>query len=740
MAGELRIGIGGMVCAACSRRVERAVGRVPGVVEVAVNLAAETALVRFFDRVDEEAVAQAVADAGFEPIRATKVGDDGTGRRFVWNDDLNLAAAAALSAPLLAGMIGEPFGLDLMLSGWIQAGMSAIVLFVLGCRFHIGAWRGLKDFSAGMDVLVASGATAAWVLSVWNLVSSHGGHGARLYFESASVLVTFVLLGKRLEARARRRTAAALRALTDLRPATARRLRGGAVETIPVASARIGDFLEVRPGERIPADGRIVEGAGGVDEAMLTGESMPVDKEPGSSVVGGSLNIDGRLVIETTALGADSVLEKIVRAVERAQSSKAPVQKTVDRVAAVFAPVIVLLALATLVGWVASGAGWERSIINAVSVLVIACPCALGLAAPTAVMVGTGVAARAGILIRDAETLERAGRIDVVAFDKTGTLTEGRPKLVTVVSLPGGPDEMEILRLCAILQAASEHPLADAVRRRAKEEGIAFAPPSDFLALPGRGVRGTVEGLSLALVHVRAAREMGGRPPVDRTDDHEGAGRTISWLIETGRISRTLGALAFEDAPRLGAREAVEAFRAQGARVIMLTGDSRAAAERVAADLGLDGVEAEMSPEGKADVTARLRAEGASTMMIGDGVNDAPALIAADLGVAAAGGTDAAAGAAGITLMRPDPRLAVDALEIARLTRARIRQGLFWALIYNAVAVPFAIMGELGPMVAGGAMALSSVSVMLNALRLTTWRPRLAVTDDRPGAAPRRPA
>jgi len=736
MAGELRIGVGGMVCAACSRRVERAVGRVPGVVEVAVNLAAETALVRFSERSDEEAVAKAITDAGFEAIRSGAE----EGRPPFWNDDRNLAAAALLSAPLLAGMIVEPFGVDLMLPGWIQAVLSAVVLFALGFRFHIGAWRGLRDASAGMDVLVAAGASTAWALSVWNLVSAHGGHGAHLYFESASVLVTFVLLGKRLEAGARRRTAAALRALTDLRPATARRLRDGVAETVSVAFVRVADLLEVRPGERIPADGTVVVGAGGVDESMLTGESLPVDKAGGSKVVGGSLNIDGRLVIETTALGAESVLEKIVRAVEGAQSSKAPVQRTVDRVATVFAPAIILVALVTLFGWAAAGAGWERAIITAVSVLVIACPCALGLAAPTAVMVGTGVAARAGILIRDAETVERAGRIDVVAFDKTGTLTEGRPNLTAIVTVSGGPDEGDALRLMAALQAASEHPLADAVRRRATVDGIALVPPADFQASPGRGVRGTVDGRPLALVHARAAREMGVDPPLDLVAAHEGAGRTVSWLIETGPVPRALAAAAFEDAPRAGAREAVAAFRSVGAKVILLTGDSRAAAERVGTDLGVDAVEAEMSPEGKAAVMIRLRSGGSATMMIGDGVNDTPALAAADVGVAAAGGTDAAAGAAGITLMRPDPRLAFDALDIARLTRERIRQGLVWAVIYNGVAVPFAIMGELSPAIAGGAMALSSVSVVLNALRLTTWKPRLAVTATRPAVAPRRPA
>jgi len=711
---SLDLDITGMTCASCSGRVERALRRVPGVLGAEVNLATNRARVIREGGAGTDDLAAAVRRAGFEarPAAAITAARDLAPER---RDLFHLLAAAALSA-LLVGMAGHLAGLPWMLPGWAQAVLATVVQAWLGARFYVAGWKALRVGAGNMDLLVALGTSAAWGLSSWNLLTAPSGTMPALYYESSAVLITFILLGKWLEARAMGQTAAALRALAGLRPDTAR-LRGGV--TIPIGQVVVGDVVLVRPGERIPVDGVVLEGGGGVDCSMLTGESLPVETEPGAKLAGGSILRDGALVVRATAVGAETVLARIVRLVEGAQASKAPIQRLVDRVSAVFVPAVIACAAVTFLGWWAAGAGASAALLTAVAVLVVACPCALGLATPAAIMAGTGAAARRGILIRDAAALEGAHAVTLVAFDKTGTLTEGRPDLVAVVPA-AGMDEAAVLRLAAALQANSEHPLAEAVRRRA----VAAPTAEGFRALPGRGVAATVEARALLLGSRRLLDEAGIAPGTlaEAAAALESQGRTVSWLAETAPAPRPLGLLAFGDAPRAGAREAVAALRQSGIEVVLLTGDSQGAANAIAAAVGIERIAAEVLPEGKADAVAALRHGGAVVAMVGDGINDAPALAAADVGMAMGTGTDVAMSTAGITLMRGDPALVAQALDIARRTHRTIRQGLFWAFVYNVVGIPLAACGLLSPVVAGAAMAASSVSVVTNALRLRRWR------------------
>ena len=709
--------IAGMTCASCAGRVERALRRVPGVRSAEVNLATERARVAAPPgAVTLDQLIVAVHKAGYEASPITPLDQGGARAR---RDGVQVLAAALLSAPLLLGMIAHALGSGWMLPGWVQFALASAVQFGLGWRFYAAGWRAVRALAGNMDLLVALGTSAAWGLSVYELLATPPDREPALYFESSAVIITFVLLGKWLETRAKGQTASAIRALTRLRPDTARVRQGGAERVVPLGQVMVGSVVVVRPGERIPVDGRVAEGGGSVDESMLTGESLPVEKRPGSTVTGGSANLDGVLVIETTAVGAETMLARIVRLVEDAQASKAPIQRLVDRVSAVFVPVVLAVALATFAAWWATSGNVPQAVLNAVAVLVIACPCALGLATPTAIMVGTGAAARRGILIKDAEALERAHAVTLVAFDKTGTLTEGRPELTKVVPSEG-VSETEVVRLAALLQAASEHPLATAVRSWADARGIAATPVEGFRARPGRGVSARVGERHLVLGNRRLLAESGiaDLPPMPDTQGH-----TLSWLAETAPHRRVLGVLAFGDPVKPSAREAIASLRGRGIRSVMLTGDGRAAAEVVARQIGIDEVVADVLPEGKAEAVAGLRRQGYVVAMMGDGINDAPALAAADLGIAMATGTDVAVSAAGIALMRGDPLLVARAVDISRRTYRKIRQGLFWAFAYNVVGIPLAACGLLSPVVAGAAMALSSVSVLANALLLRTWGP-----------------
>ena len=720
---SLDLAITGMTCASCAGRVERALLAVPGVRSAEVNLATERARAEMLAgtaSVDE--LAAAVRRAGYEAAPANAGIEQGDAAASVRDrtarlDGVMAALALACAAPLLLPMLLTPFGVDVMLPGWVQLGFAGVVQVVFGARFYRGAWKALLGGAGNMDTLVALGTSAAFGLSLWELRAGRGGH---LYFEASAAVIALVRLGKWLEGRARRQAGEAIRALERLRPERARVRRGGVDQDIAAAELLPSDLLVIRPGERIAADGIVREGTGSADESLLTGESLPVLKEPGSRIVGGALNGEALLLAEVTATGAESQLARMVRLVENAQAAKPPVQRLVDRVSAVFVPVVIVIAGLTFAGWWLAGAGVEAAAVNAVAVLVIACPCALGLATPAAIMVGTGAAARHGILIRDAAALEQARAIRTVVFDKTGTLTAGRPELVALHPAPGEAADA-VLRLAVALQAGSEHPLARAVLARAGSTAIPAA--RDVRALPGRGLEGEVEGRALRLGSARLMREAG----VDtaalarEAEALEAAGRTVSYLAEGGRL---LGLVGFGDAAKPGAAEAVAALRAKGLHVLLLTGDNQGAADTAARALGIDDVRAGALPADKAGLITALRSQG-PVAMVGDGVNDAAALAAADLGLAMATGTDVAAAAAGITLMRGDPRLVPAALDIAARTYGRIRQGLFWAFAYNVIGIPLAAAGLLSPVVAGAAMAFSSVSVVGNALLLRRWRPGL---------------
>jgi Cu+-exporting ATPase len=704
----LELQVTGMSCASCVGRVERALQAVPGVLAVAVNLASERATLQVLAGTSIDSLEAALGRAGYA------VAAQSTEARFP-RDKVELLAAGLLAAPFLIGMLGMAVGRDWMPGGWWQLALATPLQFVLGARFYRGALGALRARTGNMDLLVALGTSAAYALSVWQLL---GGHH-HLYFEGSALVIFFVLLGKHLESRAKQATAGAIRALLDLKPRTAMRLEAGQEREVPAALLKLDDVVVIRPGERVPADGVVTEGEAGLDESALTGESQAVAKAPGSALSTGTVVLDGRLVMRVTAIGEETVLARVAALVSAAQASRAPIQKLVDRISAVFVPVVIGIALLSFVGWWLAGAGLEAAIMHAVAVLVIACPCALGLATPAAIMAGTGAAARAGILVRDAEAIERAAGITRVAFDKTGTLTEGKPVLAALYEMEAGA-----LRLAAALQAGSEHPLARAVLTAYGSAHRAPPPPvAAFRALPGRGVRGEVEGRALSLGSPRMLGESGATPDAylaAAAQAESSQGRTLAWLLEEGQV---LALLAFEDAVKPHSAEAVAALKGMGLSVTVLSGDSPAAAEALGARLGLAEIEAGLLPADKSARIAAWRSAGERVAVVGDGVNDAPALAAADLGIAMGTGTDAAMAAAGVTLLRGDPALVPQALELMRRTRGKIRQNLFWAFAYNAAGLPLAALGGLSPALAGAAMAASSVSVLGNALLLARWRP-----------------
>lgn len=715
----------GMTCASCVGRVEKALLRVPGVSSAEVNLATEKASVRTTGRPGDsgmlDALLAAVNNAGYV-ARAPL--DDISGKNKPdkpINEWWPVAVSAALSVPLMLPMFGMLFGADWQLPGWLQLALATPVQFWLGARFYRSAWKAVLARAGNMDLLVALGTSAAYGLSIYQLIR-HGDHGmAHLYFEASAVVITLVLLGKFLETRAKRQTTEAISALNALKPDTARVRRNGMDAEMPIHQVVLGDLVVIKPGERLPVDGAVLEGSSHVDESLITGESLPVTKDVGDKVTGGSVNAEGLLVVKTTAIGSESTLARIVRLVESAQAKKAPIQRMVDQVSAVFVPVVMVLALLTLLGWGLGTGNWETAILNAVAVLVIACPCALGLATPTAIMVGTGVAARHGILIKDAEALEIAHRIKVVAFDKTGTLTEGKPELVAFDAIDG--DRHALLSASAAIQAGSEHPLARAVLDAAQREQAPKLEAGKVRAVAGRGMAATVNGRDLRLGSTRWMDEL----KVDfsalkaKADSLQAEGRTVSWLADVSDVPVLKGLLAFGDTIKPTAKQAISRLSANGVRSVLVTGDNKGSAQAVGNSMGITEIRSEVLPEDKARIVAELKAADEVVAMVGDGINDAPALAAADVGIAMSTGTDVAMRAAGITLMRGDPALVADAIDISRRTYAKIRQNLFWAFVYNLVGVPLAAFGLLSPMIAGAAMALSSVSVISNALLLRRW-------------------
>jgi Cu+-exporting ATPase len=717
------IKIEGMSCASCVGRVERVLAAVPGVDNVSVNLATEMARVESAQPLDFAVLAQAIDKAGYQASQVEVESPPTTATAATHAGGRAVALAALFSLPLLLPMLLDFVGVHWMLDGRVQWLLATPVQFWLGARFYRAGWLAARARSGNMDLLVALGTSAAYGLSVYQLLA--GGAMSHLYFEASSVVITLVLLGKWLEARAKRQTTAAIRALQVLRPESARVRRDGQDIDIAINEVRVGDIVVIRPGERIAADGVVTEGASHVDEALITGESLPVARGAGERVTGGAINGEGLLLVRVSAVGAESTLSRIIRLVEDAQAAKAPVQHLVDRVSAVFVPVVLVLALLTFAGWWLYGGDAEQAIINAVAVLVIACPCALGLATPAAIMAGTGVAARHGILIKDAEALELAHRITAVAFDKTGTLTEGQPSLAELVAAPGA-DETRLLQLAAAVQRGSEHALARAVQQAAAGTAAPLLA-SDVSALPGRGVAATVEGMRLILGSTRLMQEHGISLQAlsARAEELERAGHTISWLADAN-AHQLIGLLAFGDRIKPQACAAVQALHAMHIETVMLTGDNQGSADAIGQQLGIQRIVANMLPADKASTVAAMKHDGATIAMIGDGINDAPALAAADVGIAMSNGTDVAMHAAGITLMRGDPALVAAAIQISRRSYNKIRQNLFWAFIYNLIGIPLAALGLLNPMVAGGAMALSSVSVISNALLLRRWKPEQA--------------
>ena len=715
---QIRLPIEGMTCASCVARVEKALKKVPGVGSAEVNLATETATVTLAAGARPESLVEAVHKAGYEARLAPAPQAQGPDRSW-WP----VAASAALTLPLLVPMLLDPFGVHWALPGWVQLLLATPVQFVLGARFYRAGWKALLARTGNMDLLVALGTSAAYALSVY-LLLRHSEHGMpHLYFEAGAAVITLVLLGKWLEHRAKRQTTEAIRALQALRPERARVRRDGQEIEVAVESVRVGDMVVVRPAERVAADGEIAEGATHVDESLITGESLPLAKGPGDRVTGGSVNAEGLIVVRATAVGAQSVLARIIEMVETAQARKAPIQRLVDQVSAVFVPVVLGIAGVTLLAWGLGTGDWERAVLDAVAVLVIACPCALGLATPAAVIAGTGVAAQHGVLIKDAEALEIAYRVRAVAFDKTGTLTVGKPALAALE--PAGGERSAMLALAAAVQSGSEHPLAKAVMAAAKKEALAVPAATDVKVTPGRGIEARLGERRLAVGSSRWMRELGVdlAPLADRQAALERQGLTVSWLAEVGAAPKALALLGIGDELKPEAAQAVAELARRNIVSVMLSGDSRIVAEAIAARVGISIVRAEVLPGDKAREVEALHASHGTVAMVGDGINDAPALAAADIGFAMGSGTDAAMHASGVTLMRGDPRLVAAAIDISRRTYAKIRQNLFWAFIYNVVGIPLAALGLLSPVVAGAAMALSSVSVVTNALLLKRWKP-----------------
>ena len=746
------IGIGGMTCASCVARVERAIGKLTDVKEVSVNLATESARVTWktsdtaapHPQEQQARLRRAVRDAGYEPLAAEHLEQAPAG---AWSGFGPVAWGLLFCAPLVLPMLGDALGQHWMLPAVWQFLLATPVQFILGARFYKAGWHALLSGSGNMDLLVAIGTSAGWLLSMWLWLTAPHGHMVHLYFEGSAVVITLVLLGKWLEARAKRQTTDAIRALHALRPEKARVITPDGELEIPIEELLVNDRMVVLPGERFAADGVVLEGQTQVDEAMLTGEPLPVHKTAGSRVTGGSINGEGRLLVTVSATGTATVLANIIRLVEDAQAAKAPLQRLVDQVSAVFVPVVMVLALITYLAWWLTGHSVEVSLIHSVAVLVIACPCALGLATPAAIMAGTGVAAKHGILIKDAQALEIAHQVDTVAFDKTGTLTVGQPRLISLTPVAVGETSLpesdaQILLLAASLQSGSEHPLAQAVVQAAKAQGLTFSTPENVKAVPGFGSEGFVQGRNLLLGSLRWMEALA--VPSGNWQSQAAAlqlqGATVSVLAQRTEAGVSpLAVLAFGDEPKPGVQAALSLLRQRGLRLVMISGDNQGAAQAMAVRLGLrpEEVFADVMPGDKAALVKKLQQNISESQgkphvvaFVGDGINDAPALAAADVGLAMAnlnadgqrGGTDVAMQAAGITLMRGDVALVAGALDISARTVSKIRQNLFWAFAYNAAGIPLAALGYLSPVVAGAAMALSSVSVMTNALLLKRWK------------------
>ncbi len=722
----VEIAVGGMTCAACAARIEKQLNKLPGV-EAAVNLAAERAHVRFAPELaDVDKILATVVKTGFTASVSTADthAEEKARKLAAYQAEVKrFWIAAALTLPLvgqMAFMFGGNAGAhDDVLPRWLQFALATPVQFWIGWRFYVGGFNAIRGGSGNMDVLVALGTTMAWAYSA--VVTVLGLH-QHVYFEASATVITLVLLGKILEARAKAKTSAAIEALVKLQPQTARvegkGEQSGELVEVPVATLIPGDVFVVRAGESVPVDGEVIEGSSSADEAMLTGESLPVVKTVGAPVFAATVNGEGLLRCRATGVGSHTLLAGIIRLVEQAQGSKAPVQRLADRIAAIFVPVVTGIALLTFIAWWWFAGDFTQAMVNAVAVLVIACPCALGLATPTAIMVGTGQGARAGVLIRNAQALELAEQLQVLAVDKTGTLTEGRPAIADFLPA-AGLAAPELLRLTASLEQGATHPLAAAIVQRAKTDGLSLSLPQGVVVTAGRGLAGTVDGQAIMAGAPAWLDEQGVALPESQPWRHAAYS-----VVAVARDGVWLGAIGIADPLRSSSRDAVARLRKAGIDVVMLTGDNAETAAVIAREAGVGRYEAGVRPEGKAAAITRLKAEGKFVGMAGDGINDAPALAAADVSFAMGAGTGVAMEAADITLMRNDLRGVVDAVDLSRATLAKIRQNLFWAFIYNVLGIPAAALGLLNPVIAGAAMAMSSVSVVSNSLLLRRWKPK----------------
>lgn len=720
--------ISGMTCAACANRIEKGLNKLEGVTEANVNFALETAHVEYTPTelsVDE--IVRKVEKLGYQAVpKDEKAEDSGDYRqKEIARQKRKFILSAILSLPLLWSMVGH-FSFtswiwmpELFMNPWFQLALATPVQFIIGSQFYIGAYKALHNKSANMDVLVALGTSAAYFYSLYLTIESIGRphHMVEMYYETSAVLITLILLGKLFEALAKGRTSEAIKTLMGLQAKTALVIRDGQEMTIPVEEVAVGDTIVVRPGEKIPVDGEVIEGQSSVDESMLTGESIPVEKQAGAHVFGATINKNGILKLKATKIGKETALAQIIKVVEEAQGSKAPIQRIADKISGIFVPIVVGIAVLVFLVWYiwVTPGDFANALEKLIAVLVIACPCALGLATPTSIMAGSGRAAEAGVLFKGGEHLETTQQIDTVVLDKTGTVTKGKPELTDVIM--EGIKEEEFLRLVGSAEKNSEHPLAEAIVAGIIEKGISLASTDEFEAIPGYGIRAVVEGRTV-LIGTRklmARYEVAAEQAFDSMNDLESKGKTAMVVAVDGRYA---GIIAVADTIKETSKEAIARLKQMGIEVIMITGDNQRTAEAIAAETGIDRVLAEILPEGKAEEVKKLQNQGKKVAMVGDGINDAPALAMADIGIAMGTGTDVAMEAGDITLMRGDLNSIADAIHMSRKTMTNIKQNLFWALAYNSLGIPIAAAGFLAPWVAGAAMALSSVSVVLNALRL----------------------
>jgi len=711
----------GMTCAACSARVEKALNKMEGVVNANVNLTTNKAVIEYpSGSIDEFDLVNVVEKAGYKAeveVERDLDREKELREKEIKSLKTSFFISAALSLPLFSAMFFHMAGIDNILgNGWFQLLLATPVQFGIGYRYYKGAFNSLRGGGANMDVLVSMGTSAAYFYSIFNLFT--GVH--EYYFEASAVIITLILLGKTFEAIAKGKTSEAIKKLMGLQPKTARVIRDGIEADIPIEKVEIGDVIVVRPGEKIPVDGIIVEGNSAVDESMITGESIPIDKTIDDEVIGATINKFGTFRFRATKIGKDTVLSQIIKLVEDAQGSKAPVQRLADKISGVFVPVVVAIAVATFLGFYFLKGNLNTGLINAVAVLVIACPCALGLATPTAIMVGTGKGAENGILIKSGEHLERAHKINAIVFDKTGTITKGEPEVTDIYNFHQWERD-EILRIAASVEKTSEHPLGQSIVKKAEEELIKLSDPEEFIAIPGKGLKATLEG-KVVLIGNRKLMTDNDISIEDGEDillHMEEEGKTAMLMGIEGKIS---GIIAVADQIKDTSKKAIEDLQKMGLDVYMITGDNERTARAIAKDVGITNVLAEVLPENKAEVVAKIKSEGKHVGMVGDGINDAPALAEADVGFAIGTGTDVAMEAADITLMRGDLQGVVTAIRLSHRTMRTIIQNLFWAFFYNRIGIPFAVLGFLDPMIAGAAMAFSSVSVVSNSLRLKRFK------------------